>query len=318
MLIYKFINNSEIYEVKIELINNSFVNFWKRYITELYQRVPNIEWYITRFNYNERWLTERDIIEFLARVYHSFLFFRKKNVEKFENEISRIEYLFKNPQYLNQNDLNVWHRHFTDLEFTYSLHPHKTPPNTLTLDLYEHIHDVNQYVHKCEGFTYADCARRQLFPNSPMYTVQFTNANHMSYFSDNDHNRQVWNNDTPKYEDNFYDTLNENSDYTVWLHEDIIGKDQMKAWLDHDDLKQFDITGNKTITPNLSFDPHKLYHRIIQNQDFRKESLESGKKIDRLPVGNIIDIDNVNFEKILGGKVVSIELDRNLLWNYNY
>jgi hypothetical protein len=317
MLIYKFLNsNNQVITVRIKLLDTKFVREWIDYMFALYNRVPKIHWYITKFANSERFFTEMQIIPFLSRLHASFLFFAKKKIGDFSPEINRIEFLFLNPEQITQKDLNIWHRHFTTLEGEYSLHPHKTPANTLTMDLYEYIHDVNQFTHKCEGFTYADCTRRRLYRNSPMYTVQFTNANHMSYFADND-NKLVWDGSTPRLPKGTFDFTKESTDHTVWLHEDIIGKDQIKTWLDHDDLTAFDVTGNDCMTPNVSFDPHKLYHRVIQNEEFRRESLASGKTLDRPPIGNIENLHEINFEDLLDSKLISIELYNRVLWSYN-
>lgn len=316
MLIYKFQHPNKIIEVKIELLQTSFVNQWVDYMYSLYNRVPNIHWYITKFANNDRFFNEMQLIEFLSRLHASFLFFQKKKIDDFTSEIQRIEFLFRNPSQIVQQDLNIWHRHFTRLEGLYSLHPHKTPPNTLTMDLYEYIHDVNQYSHKCEGFTYADCYRRQKYDHSPMYAVQFTNANNMSFFAEND-NKKVWDDSTPRLKPGSYDFNNATYDHTVWLHEDIIGKDQIKAWLDHDDLTAFDVNGNDCMTPNVSFDPNKLFYKVMSDNEFREESSKSGKTLDRPPIGDISNLSEINFEELLVSRVISIELNGNQLWKYN-
>lgn len=317
MLIYKFCypnNINSTITVEIDLLDNPFVNAWKEYIIQLYTRLPKIVWYITRHGYNDRFLRSEQLVEFLSRLHASFLFFQKKKIGDYSQEIKRIEFLFQNPSQTNQTDLNIWHRHFTTLEGKYSLHADRTPPNTLTMDLYEYIHDVNQFVHRCEGWTYADCPRRIQFTNSPMYAVQFTNANNMSAFAEND-NKKVWDQSTPRLSAGFYDPYTEGSDHTVWLHEDIIGKDQVKAWLDNDDLTQFDVTGNDCMTPNVTFDPTRVYHRVLQEPNFKKESLASSKTFDRPPLGNIRNISEIDFDSILDKQVYSIELDGKLLWN---
>lgn len=315
MLKYKFIKpNKTIIEINIELANTGFVNLWKTYMLNLYNRLPNIVWYITRHNNNLRYLSHDKLIVNLSRLHASFLFFNNKKIDNFNGIIERIEYLFEHPKETTQQDLNHWHRQFTRLINIYAGDPDITPPNTLHMDLVQYIHDVNQYVHKCEAHTYADCDRRKPFVDSPMYAVQFTNANNIELYADND-NRKVWNGSTPEIASGIFDWNKESTDYTVWLHEDIIGKDQMKAWLDHDNLGAFDITGNLGWTPNVTFDPKKVYNRICQDPSFRAESIASGKTLDRPPLGNVINIENINFDDILDAKVYSIELDGKLLWN---
>jgi hypothetical protein len=137
----------------------------------------------------------------------------------------------------------------------------------------------------------------------------------MAIFSDDD-NHKVWNASTPLLDPGNFDAYKSNTDYTVWIHEDIVGKDQVKAWLDHDDLSQFDITGNTNMTPNVSFDPFKMYNRIVNDPEFKQESLSSGKTLDRNPLGNILNIENIDFDALLSGSVYSIELDGEMLWNY--
>lgn len=316
MLVYKFLlENGTTQTVPIQLIDNQFVDSWRQYLKSVYKNAPKIKWYITRCNYNTQFLTPADIIQYLARLYACFLFFRSKKIDSFENEINKIEYLFKNPSDLNQHDLNVWHRHFTTLEGKFSNDPTRTPPDTLTMDLYQYIADVNQFAHRCEGYTYSNLPRRKKYNNCHFYAVQFTNANNMAIFSDDD-NHKVWNASTPLLDPGNFDAYKSNTDYTVWIHEDIVGKDQVKAWLDHDDLSQFDITGNTNMTPNVSFDPYKMYNRIVNDPEFKQESLASGKTLDRNPLGNILNIENIDFDALLSGSVYSIELDGEMLWNY--
>ena len=316
MLIYKFIKDNKIIEVKIKLLENSFVDSWVKYMLELYPRVKRLHWYMTKFAYRDRYLKPNQLPVNLSRLHASFLFFHKHKVDDYTNVINRIEYLLNRPEETTQDDLNIWHRHFTTLEGKYSLHPHKTPPNTLTMDLYEYIHDVNQYTHKLEGYTYFDCERRKLHPDSKMYAVQFTNANNMTYFAEND-NKNVWDGSTPRLQAGFYDYLQKQDyDHSVWLHEDIIGKDQIKAWLDHDDLSQFDVTGNDCMTPNVSFDPGKFYHKILSNPEFQEASKASGKTLDRPPLGDIINIPEINFEALLTSRVESVILNGTQLWHY--
>lgn len=316
MLRYKFYKQGIYTTVNVELIDNLFVQQWKNYFIDCYKKAPGINWLICMLATNKQYFNEKEIIAYLARLYSSFLFLKKKNISTFENEINRIEHLFKNPHELNQADLNVWHRHFTTLEFRYSNKPDRTPPNTLTMDLYEYIHDINQFSHMCEGFTYYKCPRRQKFNNKEMYAVQYTNASNMAFLLDNDNHKISNNSETPPIPKGSYDFFKEGTDYTVWLNEDIIGKDQVKAWLDGDDLSNRDVDGNECMTPSVIFDPNKLYQSVINDEDFREESRRSGKTLDRPPLGNISNLSEIVWDNILGGKVVSIELDNQLLWNY--
>lgn len=314
MLIYKFIKDDKITEVKIKLLDNPFVDSWVQYMFDLHPRVPRLLWYITKFGYHDRYLKPNQLAPFLSRLHGSFIFFHKHNIKDYANIIGRLEWLLQHPEQTSQDDLNIWHREFTTLEAKYSLHAHMTPPNVLTLDLYHYIHDVNQFTHKCEGYTYYDCKRRQRY-SGPMYAIQFTNANNMTYFAEND-NKNVWDGSTPRLTPGFYDYFKEDYKHTVWMHEDIIGKDQIKAWQDHDDLTHFDVTGNDCMTPNISFDPNMLYSRILSDDEFKEASRASGKTLDRPPLGDIINIDEVNFEDLLTSTVYSVMLKGVQLWHY--
>lgn len=315
MLKYKFIKpNKTIIEIKIELANTAFVGLWKTYMFNLYARLPKIVWYITRHNNNFRYLNPPALISNLSRLHASFIYFHNKKIDNYSNIIERIEYLFQHPEEITQQDLNHWHRQFTTLINIYGGDPSITPLNTNFNDLIYYIHDVNQYVHKCEAYTYADCDRRKPFMDSPMYAVQFTNANNLELYADND-NRKVWDGSMSELPSGLFDWTKESTDYTVWLHEDIIGKDQMKAWLDHDNLAAVDITGNLSWTPNITFDPKKVYNRICNDSNFRAESILSGKTLDRPPLGNILNIESIDFDEILDAAVYSVELDGKLLWN---
>lgn len=316
MLNYTFKKDDIFTTVEIELLKTPFVDIWQNYMVELSERIPKIIWYTCRLASNKRYYTGDQCIEFLARIYNSFLYFHKKQIGNYSKEIERIEYLFTKPHFLNQDDLNIWHRHFTTLEFSHSMKPHMTPPNTSIQDLYEYIHDVNQFVHRCETYTYYGCPRRQQYPNSEMYGVQFTNANHNAFLASNQNN-QVWNDSTPRIEQGIFDFKKDNYDCTVWLGEDIIGKDHIKAWLDGDDLTHSDITGNDCMTPNIILDPNKLFYRVISTTEFQIESEKSGKTLDRPSIGNITNLSNINWDNILGSEVHSIELDGKVLWNYN-
>lgn len=314
-LVYQFFDSvGHVSTIDIQLLDTPFIHRWCNYMNQLSERTPNILWYFTRLNSNHRYLQPESLVGNFARLHAAFDFFHSRGLEDFSKEFERIEYLFIHPNNLEQRDLNVWHRHFTSLAGKYTFNSDLIPKDSHMMDIYKYIQQINQYVHLCEGYTYADCPRRQIFDGPDQYSIQFTNANHLSSFADND-NKKVWE-DSVELEEGIYDCFQESFDHSVWLQEDIIGKDQIKAWLDGDDLTKSDITGNKVMTPNVMFDPNKLFPRVIDNISFRSESKNSKKTLDRLPLGDITNLEAIDWNLILNSRVFKIELNNKVLWYY--
>lgn len=312
MLIYNYVskkNENVKQQIVVQLLDRPFVHRWTDYLVKLSKRVPHIDWYITSQASNERYMEDWQTPKFIQKVHDSFVYFQKHNLGDFANIITEIEFLLKNPTHLKQSHLNMWHRWFTTLAGKYFGGNAEPYPESCTKDeLYFFVHDVNGFAHRLEEYTYYDLERRRIFPICKQWSTQAHNAHNLNNLHNN-----IW--DEMEYlEPGIFDFFNESYHHTVWMHEDILGKDQMKAWLDHDELGPSDITGNLFVTPNVTFDPYKIYPTILDREDFRNESRLSGKTIDRPPLGDIVNIDEVPWEDMVHYSVQSIELHGQTLW----
>lgn len=312
MLEYGFRTNDTDKSIHIKLLNNLFVNEWKIYFKNILKKV-NLDWHLVQCANNERYKTDDQVKEYLSGLLSSYNFFNKNNMGDYINEVENIYKLIENPQDITQHNLNIWHRHFTSLEMKYSIKEYQTTTDIDTKLVMTMIQEVNRYAHMLEGATYYKTPRRMMFENNQQYAIQFTNANQAN---NNNYNKiEVWT-ELQRLDEGIFDWRCDDYHHTVWINEDILGKDQMKAWLDHDDLREFDITGNLNMTPSIMLDPHRLYEKVLNNSDFRKESLSSGKTIDRLPLGDIVETD-IDYQEFLGAKIIYVKLDDEIIWEKN-
>ena len=132
-----------------------------------------------------------------------------------------------------------------------------------------------------------------------------------AYSTLNDRNA-VWDNqvniNTP------FDPLVDDYYHTVWLEEDIRGKDMIKAWVQEDDLTAEDCTGNLFLTPNILLDPYYTIPSIINHPDWQDQYIKSRKTLNRFPVGDIMDLDKVHWGELSEFKLEQIQLDNTILW----
>lgn len=303
----KTLANEEVV-ISIDLLDNQFVKEWKKYLRTVMSRVS--KWHAVVCANNRRYKTDADILENLTKLKESYSFFITHYMGDFSAEIIEIDKLIETPSNITQDHLNRWHRHFTGLEMKYCQSDYRTTTNADPELVKEAIHNVNRYVHVSEGATYYKTPRRIALGETIQYAIQFTNANHYGDDKDN-----VWAIVAP-LSDGIYDWRTDAGDYTVWMNEDILGKDQMKAWLDHDPLSYYDVTGNLFMTPSIMLDPNKMFYKVLIDKEFQEESIASGKTVDRPPLGNIVNI-NIDWESILGASVTRIKLDNDIIWEDN-
>jgi len=312
MLIYNYVAKNDPrknQQIRIELLDRPFVHQWTQYMIELSERVSKINWYITSQANNERTMIPEKCLFHIQKVHDSFTYFQTHKVGDFSVYLNEIEYLLKNPSDIKQSHLNKWHRWFTTLASRYfGYNPESIPPTATRDDLYFAVHDVNGHAHRLEEYTYFDLERRRIFPLCKQWSTQAHNAHNLN----NLHN-SIWDK-MVELPTGTYDYFSESYDHTVWMHEDIQGKDQMKAWLDHDELYHEDITGNLFMSCNVTFDPLKLYSTVLSREDFRKESIACGKTLDRPPLGDIVNIEEVDWTNMVNYNVRSIMLDSKVLW----
>jgi hypothetical protein len=297
-------------QVRIQLLDNPFVNRWIEYMLSLSKRVPHINWYITSQANNARHLQPHENVQFIQKMVNSFTYFKEHKIQgDFEPLIREATWLLRNPEFVTQGHLNKWHRWFTTMASRFfGYDPEPIPESCVRDDLYYAVHDLNGYAHRLEEYTYYDLERRRIFPICKQWSTQAHNAHNLA----NLHN-SIWD-EMIHLDPGTFDFFKESYHHTVWMHEDIQGKDQMKAWMDHDELHHSDITGNMFVSPNVTFDPYKIYSTILDREDFRKESMASGKTLDRPPLGDILNIDEIPWEDMVEYNVESIVFDNTTLW----
>ena len=69
------------------------------------------------------------------------------------------------------------------------------------------------------------------------------------------------------------------------------------------------------MTPNILFDPFKIYATTMDNPEFKQFVLDSNKPINRYPIGNITNINDINWNVFRkGSRIISITIDGKTLW----
>lgn len=320
MLIYNYkTSNSKILQIRIKLLETPFVNRWRNYLENLSVKCPHIRWYTASLNISKQTSNAVNNIANLEKLKDSFLYLKNNNIElndlDYNTVIQEIDDLIIKPELVKQKHLNKWHRIFTGLEMKYLKLEDPVPNYVDRSVLWQHIQDLNGYTHKMEGWTYHKVARREKYIPVKQFSIQFTNAMNLSY---TDKNNNVFDQNNIEFiEPGGFDIRKDSYNHTVWLHEDITGKDQMKAWLDEDDLSESDITGNLLMTPSITLDPYKIYQQVLDDSEFLKESLSLNKTVDRYPLGDVIDIQTINWDEFRQSKIISISLDDKKLWDIN-
>lgn len=313
MLTYQYLTKDGVgKQVMIELLDYAFIRRWIEYLDKISGRCPNINWYIGGLNDSSgRRLPENNVYD-LLRLRDCFNLINRNGLADLANEITNLERLMAFPDRVTQHHLNTWHRIFTGLEMQY-LKKGATLPNGLVRDdIWQTIQDINTYTHHMELWTYRRMPKRQQFMEYRQHSIQFTNANNLAYLKKE--NQVFGKNNIEFIEPGGFDFFTQNYNATVWLHEDITGKDQMKAWLDDDDLKEDDITGNLLMTPSVTLDPQRLYIKILENEDFRQQSKASGKTLDRYPLGNIVNLKSIDWKEFTDSSITSVHLFGKKLW----
>jgi len=317
MLTYKLYDTSSAqqhqkFSISVELNDHPFTIRWKDYFKRTLIRCPHLTWYSYPLNDAKQKYTIDECIPFLDKIKVALEFFSVNSDDDVVKELAQINLVLSNPLSITQQDLNLWHRTFTRLAVKY-FPPYAQMPKGIDASIVtKFIHDINTNVHHLEGYTYNRLPRRTTLFEQPciQYTAQCMDGANLKYLTNG-----VW-------KTGFYETIEpggfdfNSSDYNfnVWLHEDIQGKDQFKAWLDYDDLTQDDITGNMLMTPNITFDPNMTYSRLIDTEDFRIESKLSNKTIDRYPLGNIVELDKINWIRMYSAVIQEITLDNQILY----
>lgn len=313
MVVYTYKNkNEEVNKIEVELAKHDFIPIWINYLERISKKTPNTEWYVAVANKVNKPVKPNILIPYLKKLLEIYNFFNNHKVNNFDEIIYLLTELVTCPEKTEQKHLNTFHRHFTLLEMEYLKQGKSLPLGIDFKKFWLAIQELNTYTHKLECYTYGKSVRRQKYKDQLQYSIQFTNAHNLAYSKTE---QSIFSDKNIEYINNCkFDFFSQNYDYDVWLHEDITGKDQMKAFLEEDDLKEFDVTGNILFTPSVLFDPFKIYKNVLDDKLFRKESKDASKTLDRYPIGNIINKNNIIWSNLLESKIMSIHLNNNLLW----
>jgi hypothetical protein len=68
------------------------------------------------------------------------------------------------------------------------------------------------------------------------------------------------------------------------------------------------------MTPNVTFDPNRIFEKTIDDPEFRKFVSESNKNLNRYPIGDIENTNDIPWNIITSFKLTTIELDSRQLW----
>ena len=282
MLIYNYISQQgNISQIQVELLDNPFVNKWKGYLTRTANRLPDILWNFSAHGMAKQYKSNPTPL--LTELYKSFVFLQTHLGLNFTKEIADLEHILEVPTDLTQTHLNTWHRHFTTVATEYYTGRMKIPAEVSVDEMFQRFHALNQNVHDLEFMTYPGLSRRIKVGDKLQYSAYCADARSL------DGSNALW---VSGHAEGITDTFDPTTDeyhYDVWINEDIQGKDHIKAWLDEDDLLQADVWGNSFMTPNVMFDPYQIYASIIDDPEFIADYKASGKKLNRWPLGKIVN-----------------------------
>jgi len=305
MLIYKYTApQGEIKQIEVELLDNKFVNEWQQYLTRTAARLPSILWNFSSHGMAKQY--KANPIPLLTDLHKSFVFLQTHLGIDFAKEIADLVHLLEVPNDLTQAHLNTWHRHFTTVATEYYSGRMKIPAEVRVDEMFERFHALNQNVHDLEFMTYPTLSRRTAIGDKQQYSAFCADARAL------EGSNALWASGHAESITDSFDPATEEYHYDVWINEDIQGKDHMKAWLDEDDLLETDVWGNSFMTPNVMFDPHMIYASIIDNPAFMADYQASAKKLNRWPLGKIVN--TVDWPKLTKSRISSIVLDNITLW----
>ena len=310
MLTYNFHNNTDSFSIHIKLLDNSFVTTWKDYVTRTSQRLPFLSWAVNPHNVTIQLDKNVNYKLFILNLLKSFILLGKHYNIDYSKEIAELKLLIVNYDDLTQQHLNRWHRHFTSLgkllnPFT-SVETFTDTPKEV---IHHAIHELNNNSHLLETLTYPKLDRlSKLIPNHMYYGLHASSTRNL------ENNGEIWGTETVEYIKEDFDFNTQSYNHTVWITDDILGKDHFKCWFEEDDPTNDDITGNLLMTPNVTFDPNRVFEKTIDDPEFRKFVADSNKNLNRYPLGDIENINDVPWDNITNFKLKNIELDGKILW----
>ena len=312
MLSYTVFKNTTTIQVNIKLLDTNFANKWKDYLIRTIKRLPNLAW---KPGHNP--IVNNGTIHPLnnfKKLKESFMLLQKHYGTDYSFEINELDNLIQNPKELTQSHLNLWNRHFTTnaMEFVMNQETNHLIPQTDTSDdvIFATIHMLNQCTQELESITsikHQNSTRIAPLKNKAFYSVRSADAINL------DDSASLWGDDMTESPGEDF-TFNNEYHHTVWMADDIQGKDHFKCWRNEDDASNDDVHGNEFMTPNIMLDPDMIYATIMDNPEFKQFVIDSKKPINRYPIGNIVDVDSINWDVFKKGKLISIVLDGETLW----
>lgn len=323
MLIINFIDPlGKEKQIRIKLLDKPWVEQWKNYIYMLYDRVPYLKISLDHTIWNNMYHgTPANTL--LTELKNALQYFEPFSKYDFSYGISEIDKFIEDPQSITQSFLNYTHRCFTSVATDYYNRTIVLPDGITREDVFHPMHVLNDNTHKLEAITYKKAVRRQQCTHGEYFTFVTENINSAMH-KQND--KSPWSTNgieyiKPEYE---FDYINEDYHHNVWLNEDIQGKDQFKCWLDEDDASCDDITGNILMTPNLILDRYDTLTGILDNTEFQESYKKLNKKLNRFPIGDIINIEDIDWDVDIkfnnttrcASSIKSIELCGKKLWSY--
>jgi hypothetical protein len=302
MLVYNFNNNTDSFSIRIKLLDNSFTSTWKDYVIRISQRLPKLSWVLSSHNDIFQTYSNEDYSSFILNSIKSFTLLGKHYQIDYSQEITELNLLLVDRNSLTQHHLNKWHRHFTSLaNLTQTNKAVPTFTDSPADIIHDAIHELNTGSHALESLTYPNLTRlTNLTPNHLRYSL---------------YSREIWKSDMIEYINEDFDFNTQSYNHTVWLTDDILGKDHFKCWFEEDDPSNDDVTGNLLMTPNVTFDPNRIFEKTIDDPEFKKFVTDSNKKLNRYPLGDIENINDIPWGLGIGYfKLKNIELDGKILW----
>ena len=295
--------------INIELIDNSFTNRWKDYLVRTSKRLPNLLWSPDKKSMHSN--QKINPINHFYELKQSFELLQEHYGTDYSSEISELSHLIENPKDLRQSHLNLWGRHYINSsnDFVTNLETNHLIPQTDTPDniIFSRIHALNQHTHDLAILTHSSIKRREWLKDRVYYGIRSADARNL------DDSASLWGNGNQEsIEEDF--TFDNDYHHTVWIADDIQGKDHFKCWYDEDDASNDDIGGNTFMTPSVLLDPGMIFATTMDNPEFKKFVIDSNKPINRYPIGNVVNIDDVNWNIFWQGKLISIDLDGETLW----
>ena len=310
-------------QIRIKLLDKPWVEQWKNYVFRLYDRVPYLKISLDHTIWNSMYHSA-PATQLLGELKDALVYFNDKFPQyDFSYGVTEIDKYIADPQSITQPFLNYTHRCFTTVAKDFYDRTIVVPEGIARDDVFHPMHVLNDNTHRLECISYKKAPRRIACEHGEYFTFTTENINSAMH-KQNDKSPWETNGVELLNTAHEFDYINEDYHHNVWLNEDIQGKDQFKCWLDEDDASQDDITGNLLVTPNLIMDRYGTLTGILDNPDFQEQYRKLNKKLNRFPIGDIDNVDEVNWEVDLKyseetcniPKMKSITLCGRPLWKY--